>query len=159
MRRISTKKLARVLRYSLVSVSLIFFVIIFFSIYFSALPDDADFETKLEAFGPGIDIILSWAYILMIVAILASLIFPVIKLIKHPENSLKSLIGVGVFVVVLGIAFLLSDGTPLKLSAYSGTDNTPGILKLADTLLYTALFLIILAFLSILFSEIRKLLK
>jgi hypothetical protein len=159
MRRLSSKKTAKVLRYTLVSVSLVLFAILFSMLYFSTLPQDADFESKLEAFGKGIDILLLWAFALLVAAIVVSIVFPLISLVKDPKKGIKSLIALGIFSFFVLLAYLFSDGTPLNMQSYTSQGNVPETLILADTLIYTAYFMLALAFLSILFSEIWKLFR
>ncbi|MFM7487596.1 MAG: hypothetical protein ACKOC0_02800 [Cytophagales bacterium] len=48
-------------------------------------------------------------YILLIVALVASVGMPLLNAIKHPADLVKSLIGVVGLVVVFGIAYAISD--------------------------------------------------
>lgn len=99
---------------------------------------------------------LNWAYVLFGVAIIAAVIFPIVRLFTRPKQAMKSFIGLlGVIVLIL-IAYALSDGTPMNLIGYTGTDNVPSTLIFSDTILYTMYFLFAGAILAILGTEIYR---
>ena len=72
--------------------------------------------------------LLNWAYILCGIAIIAAIIFPVIRLFTRPKHAMKSFIGLAGVVVVILIGYALADGTPIKLVGYTGPDNVPSML-------------------------------
>ena len=92
--------------------------------------------------------LLNWAYILCGIAIIAAIIFPVIRLFTRPKQAMKSFIG-----------YALADGTPIKLVGYTGPDNVPSMLIFSDTILYTMYFLFAAAILAILGTEIYRRMK
>ena len=103
--------------------------------------------------------LLNWAYILCGIAIIAAIIFPVIRLFTRPKQAMKSFIGLAGVVVVILIGYALADGTPLKLVGYTGPDNVPSMLIFSDTILYTMYFLFAAAILAILGTEIYRRMK
>lgn len=102
---------------------------------------------------------LNWAYILCGIAILAALVFPVIRLFTRPKQAIKSIIGVVGIIVVVLIAYAMADGTPMKLIGYTGSDNVPSMLIFSDTILYTMYFLFAITILAIIGTEIYKKIK
>ena len=66
--------------------------------------------------------LLNWAYILCGIAIIAAIIFPVIRLFTRPKQAMKSFIGLAGVVVVILIGYALADGTPIKLVGYIHAD-------------------------------------
>lgn len=102
---------------------------------------------------------LNWAYVLFGIAIIAALVFPIARLFTRPKQAMKSFIGLAVVAVLILIAYALSDGTPMKIVGYSGTDNVPSVLKFSDTILFTMYFLFGGAFLAIAGSEIYRRIK
>ena len=103
--------------------------------------------------------ILVWAAILVIITAGLALIFPIINLvtnIKSAKRGLFILLGVAVLIF---IAYTLASNEVLSIPGYNGTDNIPGILKLAGTGLFTTYILAGLAVLSILYSEIANYFK
>lgn len=103
--------------------------------------------------------LLNWSYILFGIAIIAAIIFPVVRLATRPKEAMKSFIGLAVVVVLIGIAYAMSDGTPMKITGYSGPDNIPSMLMFSDTILYTMYFLFVGAILAIAGSEIYRRIK
>jgi len=102
--------------------------------------------------------LLVWGYILFFIATAVAIIFPVIRFIANPKESIKGIIAlIGLGFVVL-IAYSMSDGTILNLPGYTGSDNTPGLLRYADTILFTMYFLGISTIVAMIVTEIiRKL--
>ncbi len=103
--------------------------------------------------------ILVWAAILVVITAGLALIFPIINLvtnIKSAKRGLFTLLGVAVLIF---IAYTLASNEVLSIPGYNGTDNIPGILKLAGTGLFTTYILAGLAVLSILYSEIANYFK
>lgn len=103
--------------------------------------------------------LLNWSYILFGIAIIAAVIFPVVRLATRPKEAMKSFIGLAIVAVLVLIAYALSDGTPMKITGYTGTDNIPSMLKFSDTILFTMYFLFIGAILAIAGSEIYRRIK
>ena len=102
------------------------------------------------------DELLYWSYILLAIAVILAVAFPIIKFITNPKEGLKALIFIGVAAVIFLIAYALADGTPLEMPGYTGTDNVPSMLILTDVLLYVTYFLGGFTILAILYSEISK---
>ena len=105
------------------------------------------------------DQLIWWAYNLFGLSAVAALVFPIARLFTRPKQAIKSLIAlVGIVVLVL-IAYSLSDGTLLDMKGYDGPDNNPSALKFADTILFTMYFLGIGAIGSIFVTEIIRRLR
>lgn len=102
---------------------------------------------------------LNWAYLLFGIAIILAVIFPVVRLATRPKEAMKSFIGLAAVVVLVLIAYAISDGTPMNIVGYSGTDNVPSILKFSDTILFTMYFLFAGAIVAIVGSEIYRKIK
>ena len=105
------------------------------------------------------DAILRFTYGLLVLGIAATLIFEIINLVLHPDNAKKSLLSIVVIAVVFGVSYAMSDGTPLKILGYEGTDNVPAMLKLTDTGLFAFYILMGAAVLAIIGSEVSRFFK
>ena len=103
--------------------------------------------------------LLNWAYILFGIAIIAAIIFPIIRLFSRPKQAMKSFIGLAVVVVVVLIAYAMADGTPMKIIGYNGPDNVPSMLILSDTIIYTMYILFAGTILAIIGTEIYRRVK
>lgn len=103
--------------------------------------------------------LLNWAYVLFGIAIVAAIAFPVIRLATRPKEAMKSFIGLAAVALLVFIAYAMSDGTPMEIVGYSGTDNVPSMLKFSDTILFTMYFLFFGAIVAIIGSEIYRKVK
>ena len=99
------------------------------------------------------DIALIWAYILVVLTLIASIVFPLIAVLSNPKGLLRLgavLVGAAVLVV---ISYLLASDTPIDIIGYTGTDNSdPATLKMIDTVLFVTYMLFGLALASILYA-------
>lgn len=103
--------------------------------------------------------LLNWAYILCGIAIIAAMLFPIVRLFSRPKEAMKSFIGLAIVIVLVLIAYAMADGTPMKLIGYTGPDNVPSMLIFSDTILYTMYFLFIAAVIAIAGTEIYRRVK
>ncbi len=103
--------------------------------------------------------IINWGIILAISTAGVIVIFEIIGLILQPKNALRALISAAILVVLVLIAYSISDATPLVLPGYDGSDNVPSMLLLTDTLIYIMYFLLGIAGATIVYTEISKMFK
>ena len=69
---------------------------------------------------------------------------------------MKSFIALAGIILLVLIAYSMSDGTIMNIPGYSGADNVPGTLKFTDTILITTYFLGIGAIGAIVDTEIIR---
>lgn len=100
--------------------------------------------------------LINWGYTLFGIAALVAMIFPIIRLFTRPKQAMKSFIGLAGVVLLVFVAYAMSDGTPLKLIGYTGLDNVPSMLKFSDTIIFTMYFLFGGAILAIVGTEIYR---
>lgn len=100
--------------------------------------------------------LLNWAYVLFIIAIVAAVLFPIVRLFTRPKQAMKSFIGLAVLAVVVLIAYAMADGTPMNIVGYSGTDNVPSRLIFSDTIIYTMYILFGAAIVAIIATELLR---
>ena len=106
------------------------------------------------------DIALYWAYILLLIAAIFALIFPIIGMFSSPAQLVRTSIGLVVVAGVLLGAYALGSGATIPIIGYEGTDNSnPQVLKIVDMGLLTMYFILGLALLSILYAEISRYFK
>ena len=146
-------KISTYLLYLLLFVSVIFIGWFFFG-GFVAGTEGTNFAEPLVT-----NKILVWAFILLIIAAAAALLFPLAYLIMNPKNAIKTLlILAGVAILVL-ISYLMAGDELMNLVNYNGPDNVPVVLKRADTEIILTYILAILALVLILYTVIAKLFK
>jgi len=106
------------------------------------------------------DLILIWAYILVLLTLLAAIVFPLISVFSNTKSLIRMGIVLAGTATILVVAYLLSSDTPMQIVGYEGTGNTdPGTLKMVDTVLFVTYMLTGLAIGSILYSVISKAVK
>ena len=106
------------------------------------------------------DIALIWAYILVLVTLIASIVFPFIAILSNPKGLIRLLAVFAGAAVLVVIAYVLSKDTSIEIIGYSGTDNSdPSTLKMIDTVLFVTYMLFGLALGSILYAIVSKAFK
>jgi len=102
---------------------------------------------------------LKWAYVMVVGAFAATIVFSAINLILHPKGLKQAIIGIVGLGALLLVSYFLSSDEILYMPGYDGTGNEPSTLKFAGTFLYLTYILAGLAVLSILYAEIAKFFK
>jgi len=106
------------------------------------------------------DIALMWAYVLILITLIAAIAFPLIAVISNPKALIRLLIVLAGFAVMVVVSYLLASDTAMEIIGYDGTGNSdPGTLKMVDTVLFLTYMLFGLAFGSILYAIISKAFK
>ncbi|MFQ3214396.1 MAG: hypothetical protein ACI9XJ_001121 [Marivirga sp.] len=104
-----------------------------------------------------IDIILYASYLLVIVAALGAIILPLVNALGNPKTLVKSVAGV----VLLGVIFLVSwalSGNEVTV-VYTKFGITSVSSQVIGGVLITTYALMVIAVLSIVYSEVSKLVK
>ena len=106
------------------------------------------------------DIALMWAYVLILITLIAAIVFPLIAVISNPKALIRLLIVLAGFAVLVVVSYLLASDTAREIIGYDGTGNSdPGTLKMVDTVLFVTYMLFGLALGSILYAIISKAFK
>ena len=106
------------------------------------------------------DIALMWAYLLILITLIASIVFPLIAVISNPKALIRLLAVLAGGAVLVVIAYVISKDTPIDIIGYTGTDNSdPGTLKMIDTVLFVTYMLFGIALASILYAIISRAFK
>ncbi len=102
---------------------------------------------------------LNWGIILVFATAGITLIAEIFQLIMHPRNAVRTLISIGILLVITLIAYSLADTTPMNIIGYSGSDNVPSMLAMAGTMLYGTYILFGIVIIAILYTELSRLFK
>jgi len=146
-------KLSNILNYVLYS--LLAVTVVFTIMYFTG--GDVPGETYTTPVYT--DLVLNWAKFLVAATAIITVLFEVVNVVLNPKNAVRSLISIGVLIVIGLISYSLADGTPLVLGGYDGPDNVPSMLIMADAFLYGTYALLGVVFIAILSTELSKLFK
>jgi hypothetical protein len=148
-----SNKLSRILSlslYVLLAVSVVFTLIFYMGNKVPGTEGTAFEEPKIT------DNMIIWAYILVAIAAVAAIIFPVITLIKNPSHAKNILIIILVTAVLVGVSYLMASSESISFLKVEATTST---LKLVDTGLTISYILVAIAFVGILFYEIASIFR
>lgn len=106
------------------------------------------------------DIVLYWAYILLIVTVACWFIFGLFGFLKQfkesPKKALGGFLTIAAIAAMLIVFYLIGNGQLLNIPGYSGHDNNPGTLKMTDMWLFSCYVMLGLTVLSILLLPLFK---
>lgn len=103
----------------------------------------------------GVDLALTWTFILVGIALAVTLLMPLVNIAQNPKGALRSLIGLAIVVVVLGIAYAMAGTAPVPNSEGGFFTNVTD-LKISDMGLYTTYIALGGAILVAILGEIRN---
>lgn len=106
---------------------------------------------------PYIDLLMRWTYVMLYISVAAVIILPLIEMAKNPKGAKRTLLGVVVLVVIVGISFALSSGAPV--TSPSKTYENVTELRLSDTGLIATYIAFFLAVAAIVVGEVIKLFR
>lgn len=138
-------KFVRFIGYGLLAISVII------TIAFLATSDFTTNEYPLT------DTILQWTYAMIILAAVLSLVMPLINIVKNPKAMVRSLMGVGIIVVLILVCYLMADTTPVTTpsSTYDGRAD----LLVTDTGLYATYITFVAAIVAVIGGELLQVFK
>ena len=102
----------------------------------------------------GTNILLSWMYVMMVVGVGAMLLMSVFSLAQNPKSALRSLIGLALILIIIGVAWTFSDSAEVVTPTDVYTEAIS--LKVADTSLFAVYACLAVAIVSIVVLEIRN---
>jgi len=104
-----------------------------------------------------VDIMLYGAYLLVIVAALGAIVLPLINALSNPKSLLKSVLGV----VIIGVIYLIGWGVSGDevTAKYIEFDITSTSSQVIGGVLITTYLLMGIAVISIIYSEISKIIR
>ncbi len=103
--------------------------------------------------------VISWTIGIFCLGILGMIVSAIFGVIGDTKSLIKSIIYVVGAAILVGVAWAMSDSTPLVMPGYEGTDNVYPWLNIADAGIYIAYFVSAVAVLSIIGSEIYQMFK
>jgi hypothetical protein len=93
------------------------------------------------------------AYIFLGVALLGTIVFPIIQMIKEPKKSLVTFAAIAGMVVIFFICYALSAYEPLTVG---NSTATAGQMKIVEAGVFMAYILFAVALLAILYSSVSR---
>jgi len=135
-------------------------VFAYFVIASALYPEPAtEFPVGTVGNAMGVNVMLVYAYIILAVALILAIFFPIKNIICNPKGAMRTLIGLVMMIVLFGVSYLLASDAPVPNPAANGYFDNPTQLKLVDLGLYSAYAILAAAFLVIIWGEIRSAFK
>lgn len=103
-------------------------------------------------------LLITWCYILLAIAAVTAIVFPIITMVQNPKGAKNALIGVGALVIIALLCYMLSSG----VDTFDHEGNllaTASESKMSQAGLIAFYILGAGAIGSIIFAEISKMLK
>ena len=149
MSEATIKRILRIALWVLMGVSVIFAAVFVAQIY-----DTNNRELQMNATEP----ILVWTYVLLAIAAVAAIIFPLIQVVRNPRNALKLLVSVGALGLVILISYLLASGDPIKVAtANSNPDfSNRTVLLTTDTGIIATYIMLGIAILLLAYTGVKS---
>lgn len=105
-----------------------------------------------------LNLMLGWSFAMILLTIALTIIMPLVAVFQNPKSAVRSLIGLGVIVVVFLVSYALASDEPIKLANGNIIDNSFE-LKFSDMALYATYIAFAGVILSILYGELYKVFK
>ena len=134
-------KVIKYIEYALLVLSLVLFIIAFSAIQ--------------TVDSPMLNVFLGWAYILLAVALVFTLGFPLVNAFKDKKSLKKLIILIVGAVVIFGGAYLIAPGNPINVN----TAVDESTFKFADAALFICYLFVAAAAVALIWSGIRKSIK
>jgi len=98
------------------------------------------------------------AYVAFFVAAISAVLFPIVYMIMNPKNAVRALVGVGILLVIAGIAYAMADGSTTG-AVYEKYQISSAQSKNVGMGLYLTYILGFLTIGTLLYSEVVKFFK
>jgi len=149
----SIARISQYILWALMAVSLVFIGIFFFGGFVEGTEGTSSAEPLVT------ETILKWAYVLLFITLAIAVVFQLVFMFSNLKALKRTGIILGIAAVIIFISYQLADDTLLNLIQYTGPDNVPKTLKIADTGLIFTYFLGILAIVAIIYTAIANLFR
>ncbi len=150
-------KISKILSYVVLAVGAVGIILWFLmNSAFSALQASGTSEFSEEGFA-AVSPLYSLTIVVFVIVLAVTLISVFTSLAKNPAGLTKALIGIGAFIVVLIVCYIVADGSVDNLGIKKGVALSEGESKWIGAGLYGFYFLTIIAIGLMLLSGVKKL--
>ena len=146
-----TSKFTKILEICLLVISLIGLVVFFVNNASTGLYTVANEAEALATTGM-LDVVLFWAYALVIAAIVLVVVLSIINMAGNKKSLKKTGILLLIAVVLIGVSYLLASGDPIAVNME--VQPTHATLKMTDTLLNLSYALVVIALLALVWGSV-----
>ncbi|HIZ86385.1 MAG TPA: hypothetical protein IAC04_07835 [Candidatus Coprenecus stercoravium] len=149
-----TSKFAKILEICLLVISLIGLIAFFIFNGKTGLYTVANEAEALATTGL-LDVVLFWAYALVIAAIVLVVVLSLVNMAGNKRSLKRTGFTVLIAVVLIGLSYLFASGDPIAVNV--AVQPTHATLKMTDTLLNLSYALVVLAILALVWGSVRNL--
>lgn len=104
----------------------------------------------------GVGFLLGTSELFILISALLALLFPLYRAIAHPKSLLKTVVGLGVLVVLFGMAYATSSGSVVGVQP---EDYTPGEAQFSGAIVGVIAMSVVVAVVVMLGGEIYRMIK
>ena len=105
------------------------------------------------------DFFIIWAYILLAIASILAVVFPLVFFAMYPKNALKALIGLAGLGLVFLIGYLMADTTPMASVTNHPNFSNLSVLAFSDMGIFATYILFGIAVFALLFTGVRSIIN
>ncbi|WP_274956927.1 hypothetical protein [Millionella massiliensis] len=106
----------------------------------------------------GLDTMLIWGLVMVVLAVVAVILMPLLGVVQNPKSAKRALVGLGALVVVVLVSYALATDEPIKLASGKVMDDSFDLI-FSDTALWALYITFAGAIISILATEFYKVFK
>jgi hypothetical protein len=157
------KTILNILLGALIAISVVIVFVFFFGT--TLFDAEAEFSEQISVLGWRLDLFINWAIILSVITAAAAVIFPIAYMITNPQNSKKTLMVVGVMLLVVVVGYVVASDEIMDFTGFEkfffaeDVEDPNKFSKNVGTILWTTYILGGLTILSILYHEVAKFFK
>ena len=147
----------------LIAISAVLLVVFYYGT--TLYSSETVFADQIDVLGWRLDAYLNWSFILIGIALVVAVVFPIVNMISNPANSKKTLLTLGVMVVIVAVGYFLANGDILKFPGYEKffyediSMDAHKFSKYVGTGLWSMYILGALSILSLAYVEVAKFFK
>jgi len=147
----------------LIAISTVLLVVFYYGT--TLYSSETEFAGQVDILGWRLDAYLNWSFVLIGIALVAAIVFPIVNMITNPANSKKTLLTLGIVAVVVVASYVLANGDILIFPGYEKffyediSMDAHKFSKYVGTGLWTMYILGALSIISMAYVEIAKFFK
>lgn len=104
------------------------------------------------------DSFLNWGIILIFLSGLVTLLAELANIFLQPKKALRTLLSIGIIIVIVLISYALADDTPLEFG-YKNPDNVSETLIFSDVFIFTTYIIFGISIIALLYTELSRVLR
>ena len=104
------------------------------------------------------DPFLNWGIILIFISGIVTLLAELANIVLQPKKALRTLLSIGIIIVIVLISYAMADDTPLEFG-YKNPDNVSETLIFSDVFIFTTYIMFGISIIALLYTELSRVLR